>query len=135
MAYTAKTTEHDGDVEAFLSAVANEVRQADARELVTLMSDVTGEPPRMWGSSIIGFGSYHYRYASGHEGDTALISFAPRATSLVLYLNVDAHAHADDFAALGPYRAGKGCVYIKRLVDVDHDVLRRLIEAAVATRE
>jgi hypothetical protein len=123
------------DVEAFLATVPDERRRADARELCTLMGEITGEPPTMWGAGIIGFGTYHYRYESGHEGDSALASFSPRKTATVVYLSPDPDSRpAALLDRLGPVKLGKGCVYIKRLDDVDHSVLRELIERTVRTR-
>ena len=124
------------DVEAFLAAVPDEQRRADAYELVALMGEITGEPPAMWGSGIVGFGRYHYRYASGHEGDEALACFAPRKQHLVVYLvgGFD-DRYAKLMAKLGPHKTGKGCLYIKRLADIDQAVLRKLIERAMKVRQ
>ena len=125
----------EADVDAFVAAIPDDGRRADARALCTLMQEVTGEPPAMWGSSIIGFGSYHYRYDSGHEGDSALASFAPRKQATVVYLA--GYFEGEDAALverLGPVKTGKGCVYIKRLSDVDGDALRELIARSARTR-
>ena len=85
-----------------------------------MMQEITGEPPAMWGSSIVGFGTYHYRYASGHEGDSALASFSPRRQNLAIYLVGEfADRHQAALARLGPHKTGKGCLYIRRLADVD----------------
>ena len=101
-----------------------------------MMQEITGEPPTMWGSSIIGFGTHHYRYASGHEGDSALASFSPRRQHLAIYLVGEfENRHHSVLARLGPYKAGKGCLYIKRLGDVDHDALRELIDRSVRVRK
>lgn len=122
-------------VEEFLAAVPGEQRQADARQLCALMQEITGELPQMWGSSIVGFGRYHYRYASGHEGDSALAGFAPRKQHLVLYLVGEFETrHKSALARLGPHKTGKGCLYIKRLSDVDQDALYELIERSVRVR-
>jgi Domain of unknown function (DU1801) len=119
-------------VEEFLASVPDEHRRQDARRLCSLMRDVTGEPPAMWGSGIVGFGSYHYRYASGHEGDSALASFAPRKQHLVLYLVGEFETrYAAVVARLGAHKTGKGCLYLKRLADVDEDALRELIDRSV----
>jgi hypothetical protein len=123
------------DAGAFLDAIPDVRRRNDARALCALMQEVTGEPPAMWGGSIVGFGSYHYRYESGHEGDSALASFAPRKQATVIYLA--GYFEGEDAALverLGPVTTGKGCLYIKRLGDVDHDALRELIERSVRTR-
>ena len=122
----------EADVEAFLATIPDDARRADARSLCTLMQEVTGEPPAMWGTSIIGFGRYHYRYESGHEGDSALASFAPRKQATVVYLAADfENRFADLFTRLGPAKTGKGCLYLKHLSDVDRDVLRQLIDRTV----
>lgn len=129
------TVPTDADVEAFLDGITQARRQADARELCALMADLTGEPAVMWGPSIIGFGQYHYRYASGHEGDAPLASFSPRAQALALYLIGEFDdRHAKLIEQLGPHTSGKGCLYVKRLDDVDVDVLRALIDRSVRVR-
>ncbi len=121
-----KTKPTEGDVTAFIDAVADEGQRADAREIATMMERLTGQPPKMWGPSIIGFGSYHYKYESGREGDMARIGFSPRKGQTVLYI-VDGFAgYADLMAKLGKYKTGKSCLYIKRLNDVDEAVLEQL---------
>jgi len=123
-------------VEEFLALVPHEQRRHDARRLSALMAEVTGEEPAMWGVSIIGFGSYHYRYPSGHEGDSALASFSPRSQHLAIYLIGDfQNRHQAALARLGPHRAGKGCLYIKRLDQVDQGALRELIDRSVRVRK
>jgi len=122
----------DGSVEEFLAGVPDEQRREDSRRLCTMMQEITGEPPAMWGASIIGFGTYHYRYASGHEGDSALASFAPRRQHLAIYLVSEfERRHQSVLARLGPHKSGKGCLYIRRLDDVDRDALRELIDRSV----
>jgi len=122
-------------VEAFLAQVPNDQQREDARRLCALMEQITGEPPAMWGSSIVGFGTYHYRYASGHEGDSALASFSPRRQHLAIYLVGEfADRHGAALARLGPHQTGKGCLYIKRLADVDLDALLELIDRSVRIR-
>jgi len=126
----------DGSVEEFLAGVPDEQRREDSRRLCTMMQEITGEPPAMWGASIIGFGTYHYRYASGHEGDSALASFAPRRQHLAIYLVGEFESrYRSVLARLGPHKSGKGCLYIKRLDDVDHDALRELIDRSVRVRK
>lgn len=125
----------DNDVDAFLDTVDNTTRKADARTLCALMTEVTGEPAVLWEANIVGFGAYHYRYASGHEGDAPLASFAPRRPHTVVYLVGEfAGRHASTLAELGPHTTGKGCLYLKRLADVDLDVLRALIDRSVRVR-
>lgn len=116
-------------VEIFLASVPDERRRADAEQLCALMREITGEPPAMWGPSIVGFGTYHYRYDSGHEGDAPLAGFSPRRPHLVVYLVGGFESrYGATLARLGPHKAGKGCLYLKRLADVDQDVLRELID-------
>ena len=123
-------------VEGFLARVPDWRRREDTRRLCAVMQQITGEPPMMWGSSIIGFGTYHYRYASGHEGDSALASFSPRSQHLVIYLVGEFESrHQSVLARLGPHKTGKGCLYVKRLDDVDRDALRELIDRSVRVRK
>jgi len=116
------------DVRGFIETVPNPGRRADAHVLCTLFSEVTGEPPVVWGGSIVGFGTYHYRYESGHEGDAPLASFAPRAAHLVVYLiGGFSDRHERLVERLGPHSAGKSCLYVKRLADIDLEVFRELV--------
>jgi hypothetical protein len=135
MARELKTKPTSTEVEAFLAAIPDETRRADARTLCALLAEVTGEQPVLWGSSIVGFGSYDYRYQSGHEGTAALAGFAPRKQHLVLYLvGGFEDKHAKLVAKLGPHKTGKGCLYLKRLSDVDLDVLKELVDRSVRVR-
>jgi hypothetical protein len=120
------------DVEGFLGTLEDEQKRQDSITLRDLMASTTGEEARMWGSSIIGFGSYHYRYESGHEGDAPAVSFSPRKANLTLYITGGFEEHEDTLARLGKHKLGKGCLYIKRLADVDKDVLRELIRKSAA---
>ena len=123
-------------VEDFLARVPDGRRRDDARRLCAMMQQITGEPPAMWGSSIIGFGTYHYRYASGREGDAPLAGFSPRRQHLAIYLvGGFENRHHALLARLGPHKTGKGCLYIKRLDDVDTDALRELIDRSVRVRK
>jgi Domain of unknown function (DU1801) len=124
-----KTQPTDASVAAFVAGIADERQRADSERLIAVMSDVTGEPATMWGPSIIGFGSYHYRYASGREGDAPLVGFSPRRSALTLYASADDDVRAKLLARLGPHKVGKGCVYVKRLSDVDEQALADLIRA------
>ena len=125
----------DASVKEFLGQVPDDRRRDDARSLCAMMQEITGEPPAMWGSGIVGFGTYHYRYASGHEGDSALASFSPRRQHLVIYLVGEfGDRHQAALARLGPHQTGKGCLYLKRLADVDLDALRELIDRSVRIR-
>jgi Domain of unknown function (DU1801) len=126
-----KTTETEASVNDFLAGQSEE-RLADCHTLIELMSAATKQPPKMWGPSIIGFGTFHYRYESGHEGDTCLIGFSPRKAALTLYFVVGMfEEHAELFAELGKCKMGKGCLYIKKLADVDGKKLKKLITLAV----
>ena len=131
MAYEQKTRPTPATAAEFIAAVEDPKRRADAEAACALLAEATGEPPVMWGPSIVGFGAYHYRYASGHEGDAPLVGFSPRKANLVFYLYCD-EGRDDLLARLGKHKAGKGCVYVNRLSDVDPAVLR---EMAIATAE
>ncbi len=127
-----KTKPHDSSVEDFLARAEPAQRRYDGRVLAALMERITGEPPTMWAASIIGFGSYHYRYESGREGEMCRIGFSPRKASLVLYLTPGFGDQEERLARLGKHSTGKGCLYIKRLADVDMAVLEELLAGAWA---
>ena len=127
-----KITQHEGDVSGFLDAVENPRRRADARQLLALMQAVTGESPKMWGSSIVGFGSYHYRYASGREGDSLVVGFSPRKQNLVIYIMPGFSDYGELLGRLGKFRTGKSCLYVNRLDDIDLGSLEELVRASVA---
>ncbi len=122
-----KTKKNDADVEAFLDGIENEKRRADCRAVVALMANVTGEPPAMWGDSIIGFGSYHYRYSTGREGDWMATGVSPRKQNLTVYIMTGFPRHEELMKKLGRYTTGKSCLYIKKLEDVDSGVLQELV--------
>jgi Domain of unknown function (DU1801) len=124
--YELKTKINDASVKAFLDSVENEQRREDSLVMLDLLGDVTGLEPAMWGSSIVGFGSYHYKYASGHEGDAARIGFSPRKVNLVVYILPGFERYHELMRRLGKYKTGKSCLYITRLADVDLSVLREL---------
>lgn len=126
-----KTQPHNASVEDFLTRVENEPRKKDAFEVLELMKRVTGEEPVMWGASIIGFGSYHYKYASGREGDWLAAGFSPRKQALTLYITSGFDEHDDLLTRLGRHRTGKSCLYVKRLTDIDMDVLAELVRLSV----
>ena len=130
-----KTKPTKVSVAAFIAAVADQTQRADAKALVKLMQSVAGEQPKMWGPSIIGFGSCHYRYESGREGDMPLIGFSPRKAATVLYNLLGSSDSAALLAKLGKHTTGKGCLYIKKLSDVDQKVLQALaVKSVAATR-
>ena len=114
----------------FIDKVENEQRRKDGHELVSLMKKVTGKPAKMWGPSIVGFDQYHYKYASGHEGDMPITGFSPRKQSLVLYLGPGLE-DKKLMSRLGKHKMGKGCLYINKLDDVDRDVLFELVTKSV----
>jgi Domain of unknown function (DU1801) len=119
-------------VDAFLDGIADPQRRADAQKVRALMERLSGEPAAMWGPSIVGFGSYHYKYESGREGDSPRVGFSPRARELVLYLVGGFPRHQALMDRLGKYKTGKSCLYIKRLADVDEGVLEELVTEALA---
>ncbi len=126
-----KTKRNEQSVEAFIDGVDSE-RQPDCRTILKLMQEITGEKPAMWGPSIVGFGSYHYKYASGREGDWFLTGFSPRKQNLTLYIMPGFAVYAELMSKLGKYKTGKSCLYIKKLDDVDLSTLRELIGQSVA---
>jgi hypothetical protein len=128
---TNKTKPTKLSVAAFVNALPDPGRRSDAKALIKLMKLASGESPKMWGSSIIGFGTRHYKYESGREGDTVLVGFSPRKPATVLYGLTGSKEAAALLAKLGRHSTGKGCLYIKRLSDVDQKVLQQLIVKAV----
>ena len=127
-----KTQRNDGDVEAFLNEIPNEKKRADAFAVLELMKQATGEEPAMWGDSIVGFGEYHYRYASGREGDWFVAGFSPRKQNLTLYIMAGFDHYDELMDRLGKYKTGKSCLYLNKLADVDPDVLTELVRRSVA---
>ena len=127
-----KTKVNDASVEGFLSTVEDEQKRKDSREIIKMMKQVTREEPKMWGPAIIGFGSYHYKYESGREGDMPQIAFSPRKQNLTLYIGVGEDSDNPLLQKLGKYTTGKVCLYIKKLADVDRSVLQELIADSFA---
>ncbi|MBI5564775.1 MAG: DUF1801 domain-containing protein [Chloroflexi bacterium] len=126
-----KTKPTDQSVEDFLNTIPDEQKRADAFAVSKLMKQVTRSEPQMWGSSIVGFGRYHYKYASGREGDWPLVGFSPRKQNLTLYLMLGAGDYAGLLKKLGKHKTGKGCLYINRLADVDLPTLKELVKQSV----
>lgn len=126
-----KTKPTSADVDAFLDTVEPAAKRSDARKICAMMARLSGEPPVLWGPSIIGFGSYHYRYASGHEGDAPRIGFSPRSTALVLYLSSGFPGYDALMARFGKHKASKACLYVKKLADIDETVLEELVRASI----
>lgn len=126
-----KTKETEASVEDFLDSVKDETVRDDSRKIIGLMWKATNAGPKMWGTNIIGFGSRHLKYESGRELDWMKIGFSPRKANLTLYLNLGDGGNEDLLATLGKHKTGKGCLYIKRLSDVDENVLQKLINESV----
>ena len=126
-----KTKQTDQSVQAFLESVEDKTKCEDSFKLVELMQEITGEEAKMWGDTMVGFGTYHYKYESGREGDSMLVGFSPRKDSLALYIARD----FDEFDAmlnrLGKTKSGKGCLYVKKLSDIDMDTLSELVRRSV----
>ena len=130
-----RTRPTDASVDGFVSAIADETRRRDCEALVEFMSRLTGQAPRMWGSSIVGFGSYHYQYDSGREGEMCLTGFAPRKTDISIYLVASGDRQDSLLARLGRHKMGKACLNVRRLSDIDSAVLQELIaDSAAAVR-
>ncbi|QQS35841.1 MAG: DUF1801 domain-containing protein [Ignavibacteriales bacterium] len=130
--YELKTKLNDASVQKFLNSVKDEKQREDSFVILDIMTTITKQPPKMWGPSIIGFGSYHYKYESGHEGDMCLTGFSPRKQSLTLYILPGFEKNKDLMEKLGKYKTGKSCLYIKKLEDVDMKVLKDLIKRGLA---
>jgi hypothetical protein len=128
--YELKTKINDASVEKFLKTIPDEKKRQDSFAILDMMKDVTGEEPKMWGTSIIGFGTYRYKYASGMEADWLRIGFSPRKQNLSLYIMSGFQQREELMAKLGKHSTGKGCLYIKKLEDIDQEVLKELIKAS-----
>ncbi|MFD2943605.1 DUF1801 domain-containing protein [Flavobacterium notoginsengisoli] len=122
-----KTTETTSSVTDFINAVENEVKRNDAFELLKIIQEITGFEPKMWGPSIIGFGSYHYKYESGHEGDAPLAGFSPRKTAMTVYFYLPEKEREELLPKLGKHTSSKACIYIKKLADIDMEILKKII--------
>lgn len=132
MAYEARTRPTEVPVADFIAAVENPQRRADAEALCALFEEISGEPPKMWGPSIIGFGRYHYRYASGHEGDAPRLGFSPRKAQTVVYVMSGFKGQADMIARIGKVKTSVSCMYVNRLDQIDMGVLREMAVASLA---
>jgi hypothetical protein len=128
MAETNQTVPTGDDVTAFVDSIADDTRRGEARLLIEVMRDVTGEPPALWGTSIVGFGQQHLTYASGRELDYFRVGFAPRKAQTVLYPAGGVEKYQDILPRLGKYSTGKGCLYLKKVADADPAALRELVE-------
>ncbi len=132
MAYEAKTKPTEISVTDFIAAVENPTRRADAETLCALFEEISGEPPKMWGPSIIGFGSYHYRYDSGHEGDAPRLGFSPRKAQTVVYIMSGFKGQDEMLARIGKVKTSVSCMYVNRLDQIDLGVLREMAVASLA---
>lgn len=126
-----KTQRTDNSVSLFLDQIEPEQKRKDSHALVALMSQITAEKPKLWGTSIIGFGDYHCKYKSGREGDWFLTGFSPRKNALTVYLMCDLSHEGLDFDGLGKYKLSKGCLYFKKIEDVDLNVLTQIIKDSI----
>ncbi|MEP5614302.1 MAG: DUF1801 domain-containing protein [Cyclobacteriaceae bacterium] len=128
-----KTKPNDASVDAFVDSIESEIKRDDCRELLKLIGLITGEKPKMWGDSIVGFGEYHYKYESGREGDWFLSGFSPRKQSLTIYMMGGYVDGADQLLEkLGKHKKSVGCLYVKKLADIDLKVLEKLVAKSVA---
>lgn len=123
-----KTVANDGDVEAFIESIEDENKRNDARSIMKMMEEITGENPTMWGTSIVGFGSYHYVYASGRKGDFMMTGFSPRKRNTSIYVMPGFSEYGDLLSKLGRHKLGRSCLYVTKLSDVDEGVLRTIVE-------
>ena len=126
-----KTIANDASVKAFIDAVADQRKRADSHELIELMRTITGHEPKLWGSSLVGFDSYHYRYASGREGDFFITGFSPRKTALAVYIMPGFDRYEEQLRRLGPHKTGKSYLYVKSLDAVDRGVMEEIIRDSV----
>lgn len=126
-----KTKPNDKSVDEFLKKVDNQNKKDDCYEILHIMKEVTQDEPRMWGDSIIGFGTYHYKYASGREGDWFLTGFSPRKQNLTLYIMSGFEKYDKLLKRFGKYKTGKSCLYINKLQDINKDVLKELVIESV----
>jgi len=129
-----KTTETEKNPADFLKAVPDESKRKDSQSIAKLFQAETGFKPKMWGPSIVGFGSYHYVYESGREGDMPLVAFSPRKDAIVLYLSAELEGREELLKKFGKHTTGKGCIYIKKLEDVDVDILKKMVTRTVKYR-
>lgn len=129
--YELKTKETDHSVIEFIGNVDHPKKREDAYQLLDIFTETTGYSAKMWGPSIIGFGSYHYKYASGHEGDAPLVGFSPRKANISLYFAPSESKREELLKDFGKHTSGKGCVYINKVADIDTDVLKELINQSV----
>ncbi|RFB14715.1 DUF1801 domain-containing protein [Bacillus sp. HNG] len=129
--YELKTKENDASVIEFIEKVENPKKKEDAYKLLDIFTETSGYPAKMWGPSIIGFGSYHYKYATGHEGDAPLVGFSPRKAKISLYFATGDTKRQELLGKFGKHTSGKACVYINKIADIDVEVLKELITQSI----
>ena len=127
----AKTTETENSVTAFINSVDDETQKADCFTLIDIMKEQTGFDAKLWGPSIVGFGSYHYKYESGHEGDAPLVAFSPRKSQISLYLSSDFENKEALLLKFGKHKSAKACIYVKKLEDINMAVLKKMIAGSI----
>jgi Domain of unknown function (DU1801) len=127
-----KTKQTDESVVKFLNTIEDAAKRKDCFEIAEIMKRESKYEPKMWGTGIIGFGSYHYKYESGHEGDICLVGFSPRKKNITLYIMGGIHDHPDLLNKLGKHKTSKGCLYINKLSDIDANILKQLIKISIA---
>lgn len=130
--YEPKTKETDADVIEFIEAVENPKKRQDAYRLLEIFEEVSGHEAKMWGPSIIGFGSYHYVYATGHQGDAPLVGFSPRKAKISLYTATSKGEHEPLLKELGKHTSGKACIWVNKVDDIDEEVLKKMITRSIA---
>jgi hypothetical protein len=128
---TNKTTETEASVASFVATIKDEKRKTDVLAIIELMAETTGFAAKMWGNAIVGFGSYHYKYESGHEGDMPLAGLAARANAIVLYLSLNPEDRETLLVKFGKHKTSKGCIYIQKLEDIDKGVLIKMVKTSV----
>ncbi len=127
----AETTKNNNSVNVFVKTITDNERQKDALAIISIMEEQSGYDAKMWGSAIIGFGTYHYKYDSGHEGDAPLVGFSPRKDAFALYLSFQFDKREELLKQFGKHKTGKACIYVKKLSDVDVNVLKKMIANSV----
>jgi hypothetical protein len=128
---TNKTTETNVSVAAYVKAIEDKEKHDDCSKVIELMKSISGFEPKMWGASIIGFGSYHYKYESGREGDMPLVCFSPRKAAIVFYVALDAGSRETLLPKFGKHKTDKGCIHVKKLADIDMAVLKEMIKVSI----
>ncbi len=130
-----KTIETDASVDAFIKTILDEKKRNDLSEIISLFKKQSGHQPKMWGNAIVGFGSYHYKYESGREGDAPLIALSPRAKSITLYLGSDFYQREELLAKFGKHKLSGGCIHIQKLKDIDKSILLKMIKNSIDHRK